>query len=163
MFWTYQHPEGRVGVCVNVRMSRLIDLEQDENRDGVHEGGVELEVRVVRANVVTPAHDSYIKKVFRKEKIKITKNQYPMLNRVILKIYKNVREPWSSGHSPRLTIIRSWVRTLALDNRWIIFIFICSKTVLFFIEKRLGCPLKISTKILWDNTFTWMRVKYNSE
>ncbi len=36
----------------------LVDLEEDEDGDGVHEGGVELEVGVVRANVVAAAHDA---------------------------------------------------------------------------------------------------------
>ena len=35
----------------------LVDLEQDEDGDGVHEGRVELEVGVVWADVVTCAHD----------------------------------------------------------------------------------------------------------
>ena len=39
-------------------MPRLVDVEEDENGDGVHEGGVELEVGVVGAHVVAPAHDS---------------------------------------------------------------------------------------------------------
>ena len=56
---THQHPEGGIGVGVDVRMTRLVDIEEDEDGDGVHEGRVELEVGVVRADVVAAAHDAW--------------------------------------------------------------------------------------------------------
>ena len=53
----YQNSKSRVCIGVDVRMPCLIDGEQNENGDGVHEGSVELEVRVVWAHVITSTHD----------------------------------------------------------------------------------------------------------
>ena len=54
--WNYQDSKRCVGVGIDIRMSGLVDLEQDQDGDGVHEGSVELEVRVVRTHVVAPTH-----------------------------------------------------------------------------------------------------------
>ena len=54
----------------------------------------------------------------------------------------------SSGSERRLTIKRSWVRTLTPDSRWIIF---CWKFVQINVERGRGWPIKNNTLVVVGN------------
>ena len=40
-------------------MTRLVDFQKDEDRNGVHEGRVELEVGVIGTDMVATRHDAF--------------------------------------------------------------------------------------------------------
>ena len=54
-----QGAKGRVGIAVDVWMSGLVNLEQDQDGDCVHESRIELEIDMAWTDVITSAHDSF--------------------------------------------------------------------------------------------------------